>query len=1113
MKKHSLWKSFVHTKRTKKLLITMKISFVLMFVLTLQASASLYSQNTKLDLSVTDMKVKDVLKLIESKSNFRFFYNDELSELTRTLSISTNGGNINEILNKMFANSNIAYKVFDNNVIVIAPAVSLQQQQITGSVLDANSGEPLIGVNITVEGTARGTITDVNGKFSIELQSPNEVLLFTYVGYISEKLSPAGQANMDVKLVPDIKSLDEIVVIGYGTVKKRDLTGAVGSVKNEEIVKAPTGNAMEAIQGKVAGVDIIRNSGAAGSDVNILIRGTRSLDIFNTGANKPLFIIDGVQGGSYSDLNSNDIESIEVLKDASSTAIYGHQGAGGVIIITTKKAKVGKTKVSYNGFYGINGLTDYPRGRRGDDYIALRREAYIANNTYTTDQAMFTTQEWDAIEAGQWVNWEKLLLSNGSLDSHQLLISGGNEKTKSVLSVGYYREEGAIKDNYTRFNGRLNIDHELNKWAKTGIQIQATHTNQNKRKDPFASANSISPLGTPYDENGNIVVHPIAGDNSTINPLTDLRPNATVDNVIGTRIFSNGYLEITPIKGLSLRSSIGVNLRNSREGVFNDSLSLAQASVGVNDAYVTNQNSRSVIWDNILTYSKEIGPHSFTFTALTSYSHNIDESFYEDGKRQPMADQSFYSLGSTLTSYTRDISSSYNMTKGMSYGGRINYSLFGRYLLTLTDRWDGASQLSKDHRWSSFPSAAFAWRVIDEAFMKKLEMLSELKLRVSYGVAGNASIPTYATQSNVYSVSNISFGNNAAQGYSYGQYISNKDLNWERSTTTNIGLDLGVFKNRLNATVDLYKTTTDNIVLPRALPVSTGGTTSKTTFTIYQNMGSTLNQGIEVMINSVNLQTKDFKWTSSLSFTSNKEKITNLIDGSDLIAYNGSSAEENSLLIGHPVHSIYTYKKLGIWQTADSSEMSTFKTKFKPGDIKLLDLNGDSIIDTKDRTYIGSKVPKWECGFENTFTFKGIDLSIYLFARWGQMINDNLLGRYNPSGTGNGPAFIRYWTPEIPTNDFPRPMQGSTLSNYLGYQSLYYVDGSYFKIKNISLGYTLPEKISKKILIEKFRIYVTVSNILTVTNSHLIKNYDPENSGAESFPMSKQIVLGVNVDF
>lgn len=1113
MKNNSLWYCFSPIERIKKLLRIMKISLVLMFALVLQTSASIYSQTAKLDISVSNMKVKEVLKLIENKSNFRFFYNDDLSELDKVLSISTTQGSINEVLNQMFSNSAVSYKIFDNNVVVIAPSVSLLQQQITGSITDASTGEPLIGVSVTIEGTSKGTVSDLAGKFSLEVPGTSSVLSFSYVGYVPERITLSGQSTLDVKLIPDIKSLEEVVVIGYGTVKKRDLTGAVSSVKSEEIVKSPTSNVMEAIQGKVAGADIIRNSGSAGAGVTIRIRGDRSIGDPNDNtkfedANKPLFIIDGIQGGSFTDLNSNDIESIEILKDASSTAIYGYQGANGVIIITTKKAKAGKTHVSYNGYYGVNGLTDYPAGRIGGRYLALRREAYIANGTYTDDQSMFSASEWAAIQAGQWVNWQDLMLSNGTLQSHQISVSGGNERTTSSLTAGYYKEVGAVKDDYTRYNVRFNADHNVSKWFKSGIEAQITYIDQNKRKDAFGKANSATPIGTPYDANGNIVIYPIAGDNITLSPLTDLRENAAVDNVISTKIFTLGYVELTPVKGLTIRSNLGVNLNYSREGVFNDSASMAQVNLKYNEASVTTGNSRGINWDNIVTYNKEIGKHSFMVTALTSYTNSKSDNFYGDGIRQSLTSQQFYNLGGTqLTS--RILTSKYTEGETMSYAGRLNYNFRGKYFLTGTYRIDGASQLAPGNKWSSFPSVAVAWRISDEGFLKEVQPISNLKLRMSYGEAGNANIHPYDTQSSIIPANNMSFGEVSAPAYAYNNLITSKDLTWERSATTNIGVDLGLFKNRLEATVELYKTSTTGVLMTRSLPVSDGGmATNSTTFSIWQNIGNTENKGIEITINSTNIQTKNFRWTSTFTFSRNKEKIVDLINGKDIIAQ-----ETNSLLLGHPIKSFYTYQKLGIWQTGDSAAMKALKTKFKPGDIKLADLNNDSIIDSKDRTYIGSANPAWTCGLQNTVNFKGFDLSVLLFARWGQMINDELLGRYNPSGTGNGPKFIDYWTPTNPTNDFPRPKQGAKLTDYTGYQTLTFVDGSYFKVKNITLGYTLPKNISKIIYLDNLRVYVTVSNILTVANSHLVKNYDPENSGSEKAPMSKQMIFGVNVDF
>jgi len=394
--------------------------------------------------------------------------------------------------------------------------------------------------------------------------------------------------------------------------------------------------------------------------------------------------------------------------------------------------------------------------------------------------------------------------------------------------------------------------------------------------------------------------------------------------------------------------------------------------------------------------------------------------------------------------------------------------------------------------------------------MEKVDAISQLKIRASYGISGNSSIPAYGTQSNIVPASNVSFGEVPAPAYSFGEVLLSEDLTWERTAATDLGLDLGLFKNRISLTLDLYKTITDGNLLKRALPVSFGGQiNTNSTFSIWQNVGKTENKGIEIGLVTHNVKSENFEWVSTLTFSSNQEKILELIDDQDII-----NGEENSLLLGHPIQSIYTFEKLGIWQYSDTVQFANYPANnFAPGDIRLADIDNNDTINANDRGYIGSKNPKWILGFENTFRYRSFDVSIYLFFRWGQMIKDDLLGRYNPSGTGNGPAYLDYWTPENPTNDFPRPSQGAKIDDYYGYQTLYYVDGSYFKIKNVSLGYTLPQNLSKKFFVEKLRVYCTVSNILTIARSPLVQYYDPENNGSEKAPMSKQITFGINVDF
>ncbi|MBN2611198.1 MAG: TonB-dependent receptor [Bacteroidales bacterium] len=994
------------------------------------------------------------------------------------------------------------------------------QVKVTGKVTNS-TGEPIPGVNVIIKGTEQGTITDTEGDYALTGLSSDAVLVFSFIGMLTEEVTVDNQTEINMVLVEDIMSLDEVVVIGYGTVKRRDLTGAVSSVKAEDIIKTPTLNAMEAIQGRVTGVDIIRNTGRAGSDVTIKVRGNRSFGDPNRpetfdDLNRPLFIIDGIQGGSFSDLNTNDIESIEVLKDASTTAIYGWQGANGVIIITTKKAKAGKTKVSYNGYYGVNGLTPYPEGRFGDDYLQLRREANRGTlwNSPDDDQALFPhPDEWQAFREGKWINWTDYILDNGKLQSHQLSVSGGNEKSSTYFSVGYYDEQGPIKDAYKRYTARLNSESNFAKWAKAGLQAQVTYINNDSKVDALSKANAMSPLGTVYNEDGSLNLYPIAGDNSVINPLTDTRENAAINNNISSKIFTSGYLEITPFNGLSLKTVLGANINFSRRGIFNDSLSMSQYSDNYSIASINATNSRNINWDNIITYTKELSGHSFTVTGITSYTEGISDYLYALGSGQENKGLYnsflFYNIESSDIT-TRTIESQYTGTKTMSYAGRLNYSYKGKYLLTLTERLDGNSRLSPGHQWSWFPSIAMAWRISDENFARNIGFLTDLKLRLSYGEAGIASIEPYGTISGIQpGTKPQSFGEKVVPTYFFKVNKANENLEWERSASYNLGLDFAVLDNRAVVVIDLYSTKTTGILMARSLPMSLGGDI-ESPFLIWQNIGSSQNKGIEISLNTLNVRTASFKWTSSVTFSRNNEKIVSLIDGTDIIS--GSSPEDRSLLLGKPIGSYYNYQKLGIWQLDETEAMAAMKTPVQAGEIKVADLNNDSIIDANnDRTYIGSKSPKWVCGFQNTFTYKDFDLSVYLFARWGQMIKNELLSRYNPAGTGNGPAYLDYWTPENPTNDFPQP-RNQRLIDYSYYQTLPYVDGSFFKLKNISLGYTLPRAISTKLKIEKMRVYCTASNLFTVAKSHLIKYYDPENSGSEKTPMSRQIIFGVNLD-
>lgn len=985
---------------------------------------------------------------------------------------------------------------------------AFSQSTVRGKVTDQQSGLPLAGVTVTVKNSSQAVTTDSNGEFTITTD-PNSTLVFSYVGYTAQEVRAGNSAS--ISLTPDPKSMDAVVVIGYGTVRRRDLTGSVYSIKNEDIVRTPTFNPVEGLQGRVPGVDITRNSGTAGAGVNIRVRGNRSL----SGSNEPLFIIDGFQGGNPADINPNDIESIEVLKDAAATAIYGSQGANGVFIITTKKGVTGKTKISYEGFLGVNGYTSYPKLRMYDDYIQLRREAYRNTSPQewsspADDYKLFpNAAEADAVANGDWVDWYDLLNHNGIQQSHTVSVQSGSDKTKVFLSLGYYKEEGMLRKNdYNRYTVRFNLDQNLAKWARAGIQSQIAYFDQNNRTDPLSLVLQTSPLGKAYDSLGNINVFPVAGSPSILSPITDERGDTVAsNNVIRTNILSNVYLELTPVKGLTFRSTFGANLNFTRQGVFNSASSVAQRSTRLATAAQGTLFRRAFNWDNTLTYNRKFGDHDITLTAVESYLQNTVDTLNATGNRQLLASQLFYNLGATDPTSQR-ILTGYILFNNLAFAGRVNYSYKGKYLLSATMRADGASRLAPGNKWDYFPSVAAAWNISSEKFMNGLASLSNLKLRASYGKTGNYGIAVYGTQSGVTSANNLGFGEVPVSYYQFNARVGNPDLKWETTATTNLGLDFGFWGNKLTGSVEVYRAVTSDVIFERALPRSSGVST------IFQNIGETVNKGIEAWVTGRIIQNNNLNWDATATFTSNHEEITKLINGKDIIS--GTNPEVLSLLIGRPLQSFYSYKKLGIWQSDKAAEAALVRfgtTPFKPGDIHVLDLNGDSLIDTKDRLYLGSSVPKFVLGLQNNFSYKGFDLGIYFFMRWGQTINAEFMGRYNPSGEGNGPANFDYWTPENPTNDFPRPRKGAQLINYAAYQALNFIDGSYFKIKTVTLGYTLPQKITSKIYATNIRFYATGNNIFTRAKNHLLEDYDPERGGSESSPLSRQFVFGVNLDF
>ncbi|MGA9650540.1 SusC/RagA family TonB-linked outer membrane protein [Pedobacter sp.] len=980
-------------------------------------------------------------------------------------------------------------------LVLLLPALGLfaQDRQVTGTVKDGLSKKPLSDVNVVVKGSNLNTKTDKNGKFTLSVKGQNSIdLIISLVGYTTKTVTTNGTIPVSVSLDEDLQNLDDVVVIGYGTVRKRDLTGAVTSVKSDEIKEVPAQNPLQSIQGKVAGADITRGSGSSSSGVTITLRGNRSIGA----GNSPLFIVDGVQTASIDDINPNSIESMEFLKDASSTAIYGWQGANGVVIISTKKGTAGKTKVSLNSYYGISNVSRYPSVLDGPGYVALKREANRTIGKWATvadDSKIFNTQELNAIANNDWIDYQKLLFHTGHQQNYNAGVTAGTDKTKMFFNVDYYNEKGILKfDETKRYSIRANVDQSFNSWIKAGVQTQITNRDESYRRDPLNLANKIIPLGTVYDSNGSFILFPVGGN--TISPLADEQPDVFSNSAKVTNVIANAYLDLKPIEGLTFRSNFGATIGNTREGSYEGQNSISRATSTGSLAYYNASNSRFINWDNVATYQKQIKDHSFTLTALTSYVESLRDNVGASGQNQLLGSQLFYDLGSATSNMT--VSSGYEKWDVISFAGRLNYSYKSKYLATLTARADGASRLSKGNKWASFPSAAVAWRLIDESFMKNLKFLSDFKIRLSYGVAGNSGIQPYGTQSVLQRVP-MSFGEKNFQGFTFSDLIGNPDTGWELSKTKNLGFDLGFFGSRLSATVDIYDTNTSDLLLERNLPLTTG------VKRVVQNIGSTRNKGIEVALNSVNIKTETFSWRSSLTFARNKEKIVSLVtQGVDDIG--------SGWFIGQPTRVFYDYEKLGIWQANEVTEAAKFNQV--PGDIKVKDQNGDGKIDNiNDRVVLGpNNIPKWFGGLDNKISFKKFDFNLYFFARWGQMINPAFLSRYDrQANLSNSGAIINYWTPENGSNDYPRPNANISGASTLYFSTIGYVDGSYIRLRNVSLGYTFSD--FKKAFFKDLRIYVAGTNLLTWTKNSKLKEYDPERGGGESAPMLKNVTFGLNI--
>ena len=942
-------------------------SILCLFLLFLLSLGSLSVNAQTVSKVFKEQTLKTVLKEIESQTGLSIIYQkNEINENKKVNATFENTPVVEALSSILDKSLEVNLR---NKMIVISKKEqtssgdSLKKRTITGKVVD-DKGESVIGASIAVQGTTLGTITNLDGEYTLANVPENSEVTVSFIGYKTLIFKTNDKTLSKITLKEDTEMLDEVVVVGYGTVKKRDLTGSISSVNAQKIADVPVTSVVEALQGRSPGVVVSNTSWEPGSEPSIFVRGKRSI----TASNGPLYVVDGIPiTGGVSEISPADIESMEILKDASATAIYGSRGANGVIIITTKQGKEGKTKVDYNGYVGFQTIQNKLDMMNGAEYAEYTREAYrnsTGKNKYLSDVPnkeqdmllpMFSQDAYvlESVLMGYDENgnydpskvrsndWFDAVTRQGFLTEHQLNIRGGGAKTSFMASATYNKVDGVVKDqSYQRYSVRLNLSHTINKYIKIGGQTQYSFS-EKQRGSNMISDNymyRITPLGSLYEKDGSLT-QKIGGDELMYNPLYNLVDGA-VDRPLKTSRFLGSYfLDVTfPIKGLTFRSNLGIDARTQQDYEF---YSAATTERQFGSSYVKSSMTKYSMftWENFFTYKRDFGTkHSLGVTLLQSVQQDLRESLNASAEDISADVLKYYDLGAG--SIIDGIGSGYRKWTMASFMGRVNYNYLGRYLLTVSARYDGSSRLADGHKWVLFPSAALAWRISDEKFMKNIKWLDNLKLRVGYGKTGNSSVDPYQTRgtlSKVYYVYNN--GKDEVLGYA-PKKMANKLLTWETTEQYNLGLDFGFLKNRINGSIDLYLQKTYDLLLERQLPVVSGFSN------IVSNIGRTQNKGIEISLNTRNVVTKNFEWTTDLTFTAGREEIVEL--------YNGKVDDPGSgWFIGEPIDVYYNYKKIGIWQDTpeDLAEMEKFNANganFKPGTIRLWD-NGDYKITEEDK--------------------------------------------------------------------------------------------------------------------------------------------------------------------
>ncbi|MBK6814436.1 MAG: TonB-dependent receptor [Saprospiraceae bacterium] len=972
---------------------------------------------------------------------------------------------------------------------------------INGKVIDAETGEGLPGASIIVKGTSQGTTTDINGDFTLNVPDENTVLEISYVGFITVELAVGSQSQVTINLKSDAQALSEVVVIGYGEQRKSDLTGAVASIQTKDITRANPTMAARAIQGQVAGATVTKNDNRPGSGYSITIRGENTIN----NSTQPLVVIDGIMGGDLNTLNPNDIQTMDVLKDASSTAIYGSRGANGVIIVTTKKGASGKPRISYDSYIASRQPAHVPRLMNAQEFY---KSMYTDRILEGATPATFTAGELAVIESGQSTDWVDLITKPGLQTSQNLSLSGGNDRTTYRFAGGFLSEDGNVKyTGFKRYNLNAGLDSKIGQMFRVGFTSYLTYSDLNVgSQESLRGAFRARPSGLPYyddllnpTENKDLNINGYAvwmgiNDKQVPNPLLDIDPAISklqTTSLVGT---ANTFVEFSPVKGLSFRSSISASYGNNRMGDFRGTWSKAQVGKKPRAQYDSGIQGNYTI-DNIVNYDLAVSKHKIHFTGLQSSFYQRNEAYRVFVTDLPY-DSDWYALNTAGTINT--ISSSLAERSLLSYMGRINYSFNDKYLLTLTGRSDGASQLAPGNKWAFFPSVAVAWRAGEEQFIRDLNLFSNLKARISYGEVGNSTVNPYSTQAGLLNTG-YDFGGTAAYGFAPAN-LGNKDLRWERSKELNLGLDFGFFNNRIAASLEVYDRKTDDLILNQKIPTVTGFSD------VIANVGKIQNRGVELTLSTVNITKSNFSWSTNFTFTKNNNELLELYG-------DGQTVDKgNKLFVGHPIRSNFDYEFAGIWQTADKELAAKYKQV--PGAVRVVDQNNDGIISSSDaiddRTILGSALPNYLMGMTNRFNYKSFDFSFFMYYRNGsEYSNSTLSGTFGDLGGTryNRLSSLDYWRSDNPSNTYFGVAAANPYRNAINYQ-----DASFLRVSDITLGYTLPLNLMNRWKLAAARVYTQVTNPFIFTK---YDGFDPEFNSAiyqDDLPYMN-LTLGVNISF